>query len=213
MITNKINKEVKNLLFFILLLVSHNANAQGVDDFFINAPDTIMPYLKKDSREMMLKFAEADKDTLYSVTNVMENKTWMSYRSDRLIVIHPSEVTTLEFCQVPMANDTIYCFIKTDSAPEAESCVYIYNKVWECLGKVDLGKYAVIHWPDTLSDASRTELMGMIEMKMYSATIDKENADSLIIRQSLPLLSEEEKTRYKDVKMQTKVKIGTIFLK
>lgn len=213
MITNKINREVKNLLFFILLLVSHNANAQGVDDFFLNAPDTIMPYLKKDSREMMLKFAEADKDTLYSVTNVMENKTWMSYRSDRLIVIHPSEVTTLEFCQVPMANDTIYCFIKTDSAPEAESCIYIYNKVWECLKKVNLGEYADIQFPDTLSDEKRSELKKMIELKMYSATIDRNDSETLIIRQSLPLLSEEEKMRYKGFDLQTKVKISTIFLK
>lgn len=213
MITNKINREVKNLLFFILLLVSHNANAQGVDDFFLNVPDTIMPYLKKDSREMMLKFAEADKDTLYSVTNVMENKTWMSYRSDRLIVIHPSEVTTLEFCQVPMANDTIYCFIKTDSAPEAESCIYIYNKVWECLKKVNLGEYADIQFPDTLSDEKRSELKNMIELKMYSATIDRNDSETLIIRQSLPLLSEEEKMRYKGFDLQTKVKISTIFLK
>ena len=159
------------------------------------------------------EFAEADKDTLYSVTNVMENKTWMSYRSDRLIVIHPSEVTTLEFCQVPMANDTIYCFIKTDSAPEAESCIYIYNKVWECLKKVNLGEYADIQFPDTLSDEKRSELKKMIELKMYSATIDRNDSETLIIRQSLPLLSEEEKMRYKGFDLQTKVKISTIFLK
>lgn len=204
---------MKNLLFFILLLVAHSANAQGVGDFFLNAPDSVLPYLQRDSREMMLKFAEEGKDTLYSVTNVMGNETWMSHRSERLIVIHPSEATTMEFCQVPMENDTIYCFVKTNCAPEEESDVYLYNKVWKCLGKVDLGKYSEIQWADTLSDAERTELMGMIEMKMYSATIDKENADSLIIRQSLPLLSEEEKTRYKGCKLQTKVKISAIFLK
>lgn len=204
---------MKNLLFLFLLLTSLNVQGKALDDFFINIPDSLLPYLKTDSRELLLKFTEENKDTLSSQPNDISGRVWLSHKSDSLIVLHTSALSEMEIAMIPMASDTLYCVIKTVHGPEAESSVYIYNKVWELQQEVVLAKYARIEFADTLSQSERDELSSMIEMKMFSAKILPEAPDTLVISQNLPTLSTEEKERFKGSKLQINVKMNLLLQK
>lgn len=198
---------MKNLLLLLFFLASLSVHSQVLDEFFLNTPDTLLPYFKKDSRELLLKFTEENKDTLSSQPNEIGGKVWLSHKSDDLIVVHTSSMSEIEYAIVPTSTDTLFCVIKTEYAPEAESSVYIYNKVWELQKIIDLSKYARIEFPDTISQSERDELSGMIEMKMYSARVLPDKSGLLEISQNLPNLSKEEKSRFKACKLQINVKI------
>lgn len=201
---------MKNLLLLLFFLASLSVHSQVLDEFFLNTPDTLLPYFKKDSRELLLKFTEENKDTLSSQPNEIGGKVWLSHKSDDLIVVHTSSMSEIEYAIVPTSTDTLFCVIKTEYAPEAESSVYIYNKVWELQKIIDLSKYARIEFPNTISQSERDELSGMIEMKMYSARVLPDNSGLLEISQNLPNLSKEEKLRFKPCKLQINVKMVDI---
>lgn len=198
---------MKNLLLILILLTSVSAHGQALDDFLRNMPDSILPYFKKESMQLLLGFTGEDGDTLSSQSDDLGGKVWLSHKSERLVTIHTSSTSEIQVAMIPNANDTLFCFIKTQYAPEAESRVIIYNKVWEPQRTIELEKYANIQFPDTMPSVERNELLKMVEMKMYSAKILPEEPDMLVIIQNLPVLSAEEKSRFKACKMQTKLNI------
>lgn len=204
---------MKNLLVFLFFLISISVQGEVIEEFFLNTPDSILPYFKHDSRELLLKFTEEDKDTLSSQSNELGGKVWLSHKSERLIMVHTSSMSELQYAMIPNENDTLFCLIKTEYAPEAESSLYIYNKVWELQNTVDIAKYSQIQFPDTLSQSERSELLNMIEMKMCSAKILPDAPDMLVVTQNLPTLSTEEKRRFDACELLTKVKIKDILQK
>lgn len=205
--------QMKKIFLFFLLLTSVHVNAITVDDFFLSMPDSLLPYLKAEKREQLIKFAEPVVGEKNIVQNDMGADTWLEFRSDRVIKLHVSDATTMEFCKVVQGNDTLFCFIKTDYATEPESFLYIYNKVWELQDKIDVAKFWRSDLDDSVSEERKSELMALMEFPMYSATVDENDAEMLIVSRSLPLLSKEEKQKFDGVEMQTKVKIINILHK
>lgn len=204
---------MKNILLFVFVLCSLSVQGQTIDEFFLNTPDSILPYFKKNARELLLRFTDEKSDTLSSQPNELGGKVWLSHKSEKLIVIHTSPLSDMSFSLIPAENDTLFCFIKTEHAPEPESFVYIYNKVWELQQSVNIGEYARIEFPDTLSEADRNELSSMIEMKICSAEILPEAPETLVVCQNLPTLSAEEKERFNGCKMRINVKMGDVLQK
>lgn len=181
-------------------------NAQTIEDCFINMPDTILPYVSKDNRDVLMHFADDSKDTLGIVDTVLGGKAWISKKTSSLIVFHPTSNLDLELALVPSPTDSLICLIRTYKASEAESVVQIYDMKWNPISSVPLNRDIKAFLPDSLQQTGVDEIKSMMEFTAIKATFDSNDVTTIILSLSCPLLSQEDKERMNSSFVQRNVK-------
>lgn len=182
------------------------AQAQGLQKFFIDTPDSIQPYMKKLDREALVMSADPSKDTCSYMNIVYGGTVSITHLTPELIVFNPSKTLTQEYSILPSEGDSVFCVISTYKAPEGESSVKIYDKNWTWLSTLDLTDKAKLARPDSISEARFEEIIKTQEIKMTLASIDKKNSKQLNLEFSMPLMSSDEKKAFLPVVLQTNLK-------
>ncbi len=190
----------------VLATIAIASQAQSLQKFFINAPDSIQPYMKKLDREALVMSADPSKDTCSYMNIVYGGTVSITHLTPELIVFNPSKTLTQEFAILPSEGDSVYCVISTYKAPEGESCVKIYDKNWTWLSTLNLTDKAKLVKPDSISEDRFEEIIQTQEIKMTLASIDKKNSQQLNIEFSMPLMNSEEKKSFLPTIVQTNLK-------
>lgn len=182
------------------------AQAQGLQKFFIDTPDSIQPYMKKLDREALVMSADPSKDTCSYMNIVYGGIVSITHLTPELIVFNPSKTLTQEYAILPSEGDSVFCVISTYKAPEGESSVKIYDKNWTWLSTLDLTDKAKLARPDSISEARFEEIIKTQEIKMTLASIDKKDSKQLNLEFSMPLMSSDEKKAFLPAILQTNLK-------
>ena len=205
----------KNYLVMIcmawLLCVTHATDAKSMRDFWISMPDSLIPTMNANMRTELVELQEMGVKS--EVSNLLGDNVVLDTLTADFLQVRLSKVATLQIKQLPLADgkDSLWCVVKTFSAPEKDSEVQFYNQQWQALdtkeyfgGKsMDDIMESLIQKPDTMGEARFEELKEMIEPRMMSAMLFQDDS-SIVFRLSLPLMSVEDKKQVKAIKMQRK---------
>ncbi|MBO4483380.1 MAG: DUF3256 family protein [Prevotella sp.] len=198
---------MKNFFSIIVLaVIAISSQAQGLQRFFVDTPDSIQPYMKKLDREAMLLSADPSKDTCSYMSILYGGTVCITHLSPELIVFHPSKTFTQEFAILPTDSDSLFCVVSTYKAPEGESNVKIYDKDWSLLSTLELTDKAKLTRPDSISETRFEEIVKNQEIKMVLASIDKKNTKQLNVEYSMPLMSSDEKKAFLPLILKTNLK-------
>lgn len=189
-----------------LATITMASQAQGLQKFFIDTPDSIQPYMKKLDREALVMSADPSKDTCSYMNIVYGGTVSITHLTPELIVFNPSKTLTQEYAILPSEGDSVFCVISTYKAPEGESSVKIYDKNWTWLSTLDLTDKAKLARPDSISEARFEEIIKTQEIKMTLASIDKKDSKQLNLEFSMPLMSSDEKKAFLPIVLQTNLK-------
>ena len=189
-----------------LATITMASQAQGLQKFFIDTPDSIQPYMKKLDREALVMSADPSKDTCSYMNIVYGGTVSITHLTPELIVFNPSKTLTQEYAILPSEGDSVFCVISTYKAPEGESSVKIYDKNWTWLSTLDLTDKAKLARPDSISEARFEEIIKTQEIKMALASIDKKDSKQLNLEFSMPLMSSDEKKAFLPIVLQTNLK-------
>ena len=190
----------------VLAAIAISSQGQGLQRFFVDTPDSIMPYMKKLDREAMILSADSSKDTCSYMSILYGGNVSITHLSPELIVFHPSNTLTQEYAILPADNDSVFCVISTYKAPEGESNVKIYDRNWSLLSTLNLTDKAKLARPDSISEARFEEICQTQEIKMVLASIDKKNTKQLNVEYSMPLMSSDEKKAFLPLVLKTNLK-------
>ena len=103
---------MKNFFSIIILaVIAISSQAQGLQRFFVDTPDSIQPYMKKLDREAMLLSADPSKDTCSYMSILYGGTVCITHLSPELIVFHPSKTFTQEFAILPADSDSVFCVV------------------------------------------------------------------------------------------------------
>ncbi len=198
-------KKMKFMVLACLLLASSTVGARSMKDLLVSMPDSLVPYLDKNLR---LEFAELQEMGVKAeVQNLLGDTSVMDTLTADFVQLRTSRVSTLQMKKLPVSGgDSLLCVVKTFSGPEKDSELYLYSQDWKPLPcSFDLQSLAgaLVQKPDTMNEERFVELKGMIEPKMVYALL-LQHEDALVVRLSLPLLSEEDKRQVNAIKMQRK---------
>ncbi len=198
-------KKMKFMVLACLLLASSTVGARSMKDLLVSMPDSLVPYLDKNLR---LEFAELQEMGVKAeVQNLLGDTSVMDTLTADFVQLRTSRVSTLQMKKLPVSGgDSLLCVVKTFSGPEKDSELYLYSQDWKPLPcSFDLQSLAgaLVQKPDTMNEERFVELKGMIEPKMVYALL-LQHEDALVVRLSLPLLSEEDKEQVNAIKMQRK---------
>lgn len=201
--------KMKCLILACLLLVSSGAGARSMKDLLVSMPDSLVPFLDKNLR---LEFAELQEMGVKAeVQNLLGDTSVMDTLTTDFLQLRTSSVSTLQMKRLPVAGgDSILCVVTTFAGPEKESELNLYTQNWKPLPSgIDLQSQAMslVQKPDTMSEERFVELKRMIEPRMVYALL-LQHEDAIVVRLSLPLLSEEEKKQVNAIKMQRKFNWG-----
>lgn len=196
---------MKFMMLACLLLASSTVGARSMKDLLVSMPDSLVPYLDKNLR---LEFAELQEMGVKAeVQNLLGDTSVMDTLTADFVQLRTSRVSTLQMKKLPVSGgDSLLCVVKTFSGPEKDSELYLYSQDWKPLPcSFDLQSLAgaLVQKPDTMNEERFVELKGMIEPKMVYALL-LQHEDALVVRLSLPLLSEEDKKQVNAIKMQRK---------
>ena len=189
-----------------LATITMASQAQGLQKFFIDTPDSIQPYMKKLDREALVMSADPSKDTCSYMNIVYGGTVSITHLTPELIVFNPSKTLTQEYAILPSEGDSVFCVISTYKAPEGESSVKIYDKNWTWLSTLDLTDKAKLARPDSIPEARFEEIIKTQEIKMTLASIDKKDSKQLNLEFSMPLMSSDEKKAFLPIVLQTNLK-------
>ncbi len=198
-------KKMKFMVLACLLLASSTVGARSMKDLLVSMPDSLVPYLDKNLR---LEFVELQEMGVKAeVQNLLGDTSVMDTLTADFVQLRTSRVSTLQMKKLPVSGgDSLLCVVKTFSGPEKDSELYLYSQDWKPLPcSFDLQSLAgaLVQKPDTMNEERFVELKGMIEPKMVYALL-LQHEDALVVRLSLPLLSEEDKRQVNAIKMQRK---------
>lgn len=197
--------KMRILMLACLVLASVGVGARSMKDLLVSMPDSMVPYLDKNLR---LEFAELQEMGVKAeVQNLLGDTSVMDTLTTDFVQLRTSRVSTLQIKKLPVpSGDSLLCVVKTFAGPEKDSELCLYTQDWKplpCDFNLQLQAGALVQKPDAMSEERFAELKQMIEPKMVYALL-LQHEDAIVLRLSLPLLSEEDKKQVNAIKMQRK---------
>lgn len=198
-------KKMRFLMVACLVLASMGAGARSMKDLLVSMPDSLVPFLDKNLR---LELAELQEMGVKSeVTNLLGDTSVMDTLTNDFLQLRTSRVSTLQMKKLPVqGGDSLLCVVNTFAGPEKDSELWLYTQDWKpvpCTFDLQSKVGVLVQKPDTMSEERFEKLKRMIEPNMvYAMLLQHENA--IVLRPSLPLLSEEDKKQVNAIKMQRK---------
>ena len=195
----------KKIITFILSVVMVSANAQTVGDMFMSMPDSLFPYLTQEQRVELVKLKQVDTSTSAVLRSVFNCSVSLDSLEAACITVNIDSTMTVEMARLAtVSDDSLYCLLQTVSAPERETVASIYNKVWEKVSDVDWTDVPLLNRPDTMSDKEFANRTSLIEFRMVEARL--ENADTIVLKLNVPMLSSEDKRLLRDILVQKRMR-------
>lgn len=198
-------KKMRFLMLACLVLASMGVGARSMKDLLVSMPDSVVPFLDKNLR---LEFAELQEMGVKAeVKNLLGDTSVMDTLTTDFLQLRTSRVSTLQMKKLPaLDGDSLLCVVNTFAGPEKDSELCLYTQDWKpvpCSFDLQSKAGALVQKPDTMSEERFAELKRMIEPKMVYALL-LQHEDAIVLRLSLPLLSEEDKKQVNAIKMQRK---------
>ncbi|MCI6503497.1 MAG: DUF3256 family protein [Prevotella sp.] len=195
----------KKIITFILSVVMVSANAQTVGDMFMSMPDSLFPYLTQEQRVELVKLKQVDTSTSAVLRSVFNCSVSLDSLEAACMTVNIDSTMTVEMARLAtVSGDSLYCLLQTVSAPERETVASIYNKVWEKVSDVDWTDVPLLNRPDTMSDKEFANRTSLIEFRMVEARL--ENADTIVLKLNVPMLSSEDKRLLQDILVQRRMR-------
>lgn len=195
----------KKIITFILSVVMVSANAQTVGDMFMSMPDSLFPYLTQEQRVELVKLKQVDTSTSAVLRSVFNCSVSLDSLEAACMTVNIDSTMTVEMARLAtVSDDSLYCLLQTVSAPERETVASIYNKVWEKVSDVDWTDVPLLNRPDTMSDKEFANRTSLIEFRMVEARL--ENADTIVLKLNVPMLSSEDKRLLRDILVQRRMR-------
>ena len=195
----------KKIITFILSVVMVSANAQTVGDMFMSMPDSLFPYLTQEQRVELVKLKQVDTSTSAVLRSVFNCSVRLGSLEAACMTVNIDSTMTVEMARLAtVSGDSLYCLLQTVSAPERETVASIYNKVWEKVSDVDWTDVPLLNRPDTMSDKEFANRTSLIEFRMVEARL--ENADTIVLKLNVPMLSSEDKRLLQDILVQRRMR-------
>lgn len=195
----------KKIITFILSVVMVSANAQTVGDMFMSMPDSLFPYLTQEQRVELVKLKQVDTSTSAVLRSVFNCTVCLDSLEAACMTVNIDSTMTIEMARLAtVSGDSLYCLLQTVSAPERETVASIYNKVWEKVSDVDWTDVSLLNRPDTMSDKEFANRTSLIEFRMVEARL--ENADTIVLKLNVPMLSSEDKRLLRDILVQRRMR-------
>ena len=195
----------KKIITFILSVVMVSANAQTVGDMFMSMPDSLFPYLTQEQRVELVKLKQVDTSTSAVLRSVFNCSVSLDSLEAACMTVNIDSTMTIEMARLAtVSGDSLYCLLQTVSAPERETVASIYNKVWEKVSDVDWTDVPLLNRPDTMSDKEFANRTSLIEFRMVEARL--ENADTIVLKLNVPMLSSEDKRLLQDILVQRRMR-------
>lgn len=195
----------KKIITFILSVVMVSANAQTVGDMFMSMPDSLFPYLTQEQRVELVKLKQVDTSTSAVLRSVFNCSVSLDSLEAACMTVNIDSTMTIEMARLAtVSGDSLYCLLQTVSAPERETVASIYNKVWEKVSDVDWTDVPLLNRPDTMSDKEFANRTSLIEFRMVEARL--ENADTIVLKLNVPMLSSEDKRLLRDILVQRRMR-------
>lgn len=182
-----------------------SANAQTVGDMFMSMPDSLFPYLTQEQRVELVKLKQVDTSTSAVLRSVFNCSVSLDSLGAACMTVNIDSTMTVEMARLAtVSGDSLYCLLQTVSAPERETVASIYNKVWEKVSDVDWTDVPLLNRPDTMSDKEFANRTSLIEFRMVEARL--ENADTIVLKLNVPMLSSEDKRLLRDILVQRRMR-------
>ena len=195
----------KKIITFILSVVMVSANAQTVGDMFMSMPDSLFPYLTQEQRVELVKLKQVDTSTSAVLRSVFNCSVSLDSLEAACMTVNIDSTMTVAMARLAtVSGDSLYCLLQTVSAPERETVASIYNKVWEKVSDVDWTDVPLLNRPDTMSDKEFANRTSLIEFRMVEARL--ENADTIVLKLNVPMLSSEDKRLLQDILVQRRMR-------
>ena len=195
----------KKIITFILSVVMVSANAQTVGDMFMSMPDSLFPYLTQEQRVELVKLQQVDTSTSAVLRSVFNSSVSLDSLEAACMTVNIDSTMTVAMARLAtVSGDSLYCLLQTVSAPERETVASIYNKVWEKVSDVDWTDVPLLNRPDTMSDKEFANRTSLIEFRMVEARL--ENADTIVLKLNVPMLSSEDKRLLRDILVQRRMR-------
>lgn len=195
----------KKIITFILSVVMVSANAQTVGDMFMSMPDSLFPYLTQEQRVELVKLKQVDTSTSAVLRSVFNCSVSLDSLGAACMTVNIDSTMTVEMARLAtVSGDSLYCLLQTVSAPERETVASIYNKVWKKVSDVDWTDVPLLNRPDTMSDKEFANRTSLIEFRMVEARL--ENADTIVLKLNVPMLSSEDKRLLRDILVQRRMR-------
>lgn len=176
---------MRKLLLILLLLccVVPAANAQDVRKFFIEAPDSVLPLLPRNSRADCIDFADAGMQ--YPVANLLDGKCVIKEISDDYILLQTSGISTMQMKLLPNGEDFLVCVVNTVFAESADSRIAFFDSAWKRLDDKSLFMAPAIK--DFFMDVNGcNKTMESCDIYLVTLKLDKEDY-SLVAEYTMPL--------------------------
>lgn len=195
----------KKIITFILSIVMVSANAQTVGDMFVSMPDSLFPYLTQEQRVELVKLKQVDTSTSAVLRSAFNCSVSLDSLEAARMTVNTDSTMTMEMARLAtVSGDSLYCLLQTVSAPERETVAAIYNMVWKKVSDVDWTDVPLLNRPDTMSEKEFANRTSLIEFRMVEARL--ENADTIVLRLNVPMLSKEDKRLLRDILVQRRMR-------
>lgn len=172
---------------------------------FVAMPDSLVPYLDRNLRQELVELC--DMGVKSEVKNLLDGSTTVDTLTSRGMELRLNEVATMQIGLLPTSEkgDSLLCVVRTVWGPEPESTVELYDLRWHLRERIDIDTCLLAQRPDSMSEQRFVELSSMIEPRMVQATLDSQSGE-IVLQQSLPLVSDDEKRQLKTILVQRKLK-------
>ena len=195
-----------------LLAISMGLRAQSAKAAWLAMPDSLLPYMPKESREECVDLKERNLEA--KVTNLLRGETVLDTLTSSFLQVRLSRSAMLQMRVLPAeGGDSLICVVKTLNAPAKESEIMFYDAAWRPVPRLQQAMDAMrdslpaklLVRPDSMSEERFSELSRMIDPVMVYATLSMDE-DVLTFSLSTPLLSDEDRKSVACVLSQRKFK-------
>lgn len=178
---------------------------QLVGKALVSMPDSLVPCLDRNLRQELVELY--DMGVKAEVKNLLDGNTAIDTLTSYGLTLRLNQVATMQIGLLPAKGgaDTLLCVVRTVWGPEPESTVGLYDRQWHLRGRVDIENIQLVQRPDSMGEQRFAELSRMIEPRMVQATFNGQTQE-IVLQQSLPLVSDDEKKLLKSILVQRKLK-------
>lgn len=185
-------------LYFLLLTFGvAPLHAQDMLDYFQSMPAEMTPYLTIAQKTELVE--KSRQHEAAQLVNALGDTTRIETATDDFLSIKMSPLHQIQLRRLPLDNgQSIIGMVRTYFAPAADSSLDYFDTTWnrvETKGHlVGLEVEKLHRQPEDMSKTDYEALLALLDPTMLQFCFEPETTD-LIVKQSMPLLSNEERTQ------------------
>lgn len=196
-------KTIITLIFILLFSTNGMAENGGttLSEFFLNMPDSMMPYLPMSQRKELVDIKNMEPDSIATVSTAL-GEVRMTRLTDNVLTLQLSENSRIEIGR--MDGSRFLC-INTYGAPLQESKCRIYGSDWKELETVDFSATDLPKPTDKEEADQQEELLSNAEFTLVSVTMT-DTPRELNVKYDIPLTYKDDNNDTTEQYLQRNIK-------